>query len=414
MLIRGLSGIYTGSGFVKKAGRKPSAADAGWVSGPIDILIDNKSRKIKKIGKNLSPNSEVFDGRGLVATAAFLDSHTHALYAGTRAREFFMRWEGLSYQKISASGGGIHNTVKSTEAATDAELADLLAHRLRAYSKNGTSVVEVKTGYGASAASELRFLRLLAKFKNSPLATGLPKILVTFLPLHALPKKEDEVAYVNDRIAMLEIIKKEKLADFCDAFPELGFFSLKESLRFARRAAALGFGLKIHADELTDMKASETFIKEKALSIDHLQKINPRAIAALAKSKTVATLLPATSFFLGLPYAPARKLLESGARVALATDFNPGTSPHLDFSLTQLLAATQFKMQAHEILCASTFNAAASLGLEKDHGHLSPGAQADILLWKTQSLGPNERLEEVFVESLKPSAVFLRGSLVKT
>jgi imidazolonepropionase len=215
-------------------------------------------------------------------------------------------------------------------------------------------------------------------------------------------------------IALLPTIVKESLADHVDAFPEDGFFSLQQSLRFAREALNLGLRSKIHADELTPMGCVENFVPLNALSVDHLQKISRSGIDSLLVSSTVATFLPATSFYVDLDYAPARKVIDAGARFALATDYNPGTAPESQLQLTCLLAASKMKLSAAEIFSALTFGAAASLGLEKEQGHLSPGTRADILLWKTQtppqdSEKGQEILEEIFVESLEPHFTLLGG-----
>lgn len=410
MIVKNLSGIFSGAGFQKKDGRRPNFKDAGWLKGPIDLEIDATTGLIKKIQKNISsPKVGTFDGRGLFATSGFLDSHTHTLFSGTRAGEYFARWQGKSYQEIAAAGGGILNTIADTEASSDEELLAQLTDRLKNFARSGVSTVEVKTGYGKDAQAELRYLRLLKNFRESPLAKRLPRLLVTFLPLHALPKGRKEADYVREMKALLTTIQRETLADFFDAFPEVGFFSLTASLEFARAAQKAGLKLKIHADELSDMKASETFTREKAVSIDHLQKINPHALALLKKAKTVATLLPATSFYLDLAYAPARSIIEAGARFALASDFNPGTAPSCDFSFTQLLAAAKMKLQAHEILCASTFNAAAALGLEKTHGVLAKGYVADLCLWADRGLSPELSLQRLFTEQVKPRVLLLKG-----
>lgn len=401
MKIQKLAGIFTGEGFAAKDGRRVSRDDLGWIEGPIDIEWDEESGLIRSIQKNGPADASTVDGEGLIATAGFVDSHTHALFAGARAEEYFLRWRGATYVEIAEKGGGIHNTNRETLGAADPELGDEFRGQLSKMLRSGTTTVEVKSGYGGNAEGEIKLLRFLKRFLSS--ADGyrdLPSVHVTFLALHALPKGSDERAYVDSMIALLPEIRRDRLAEFADAFPEKGFFSLAESERFIRAAMEAGLKAKIHADEITDVGASAAFSQLGALSIDHLQQINDATLRSLSERRTVATLLPATSFYLGLPYAPARKLLDAGARVALATDFNPGTAPSSDMRFTQLLAATQYRMSPAEILCASTFGGAAAMGLEKNRGVLSKGRRADILLWRPpMGSSSRERLEQILLGS---------------
>ena len=415
MRIRNLAALFRSNGFAKKKGIHPVAADAGFEAGPIDIVFDTNTGKIAKIEKTpaLSEIFEpVFDASGLIATAGFLDSHTHTLFAGSRENEFFMRWSGQSYRDIAAAGGGIHNTVLSTAKATDHELTSLLEIRLAQMAAEGATHVEIKTGYGLSAAEELRHLRVLKKFRASTAAKSLAKISVTFLGLHALPARLDEAAFLEEMSSLLPIIRDESLAEFVDAFPEDGFFQLSTALKFAERAASLGLRAKIHADELSCLNSSESFAKRGALSVDHLQHISSAGIEALSKLDTVATLMPATSFFLGLGYADARKLLNAGARVALATDFNPGTAPELGLHFTKTLAASQLKMSSAEILCALTYSAAAALGRELNEGQIDLGFQADLCLWRTNTTNPSKALDEIILLQRNPAFVFSNGAAI--
>ncbi|MBS1982855.1 MAG: imidazolonepropionase [Bdellovibrionales bacterium] len=416
MRITGLKGIFTGTGFAQKSGRRVQIEDAGFLAGPLDILIDDRTGKVSSIEKSspLGTHSNSFDGHGLVACAGFVDSHTHALYAGDRAKEYFLRWRGATYVEISQAGGGIHNSTRDTLAPNDLELcAELTAH-LRAMLESGTTLAEVKTGYGGDSAGELRLLRTLHRFRAQKVPS-IPELRTTFLGLHSLPKGTQETAYVDSMISILSNVQREGLAEYIDAFPEQGFFTLEESVRFVEAGLKLGLKAKIHADEITDMNAAATFSQRGALSVDHLQQINAKAIALLANAPTVATLMPATSFFLGLPYANARKLLDAGCRVALATDLNPGTAPRGDMSFTQLLGASQLKMSAAEILCACTFNGAAAMGLEQERGTLQPGQEADVLLFASQKEAPpQELLETILLDSAKPNVVFRHGTIAFT
>lgn len=406
MIIKNLAAVITGEGFRSKSGRRPSAEDVGLRQGPLDLHIDTGGGISELQPSDASPGD--FDGSGLVATAGWIDSHTHTFFAGNRAAEYFQRWRGASYKEISDGGGGIHNSCRDLAAREPEKLLNDFLSRLDRARAHGITTLEVKSGYADTAGGELRVLRLIKEARALSALSG-PDIHPTFLGLHSLPKARNEREFVDEMIAVLPIIAQEKLALSVDAFPEIGFFSLEESERYAKVARANGLSLKIHADELSPLGSAETFARLDALSVDHLQRIGNLGIEALATRDTVACLLPATSFYLDLPYTDARRLLQAGARVALATDFNPGTAPWPDFRQTCLLAATQFKMTPAEILCALTFNAAASLG-RTDRGTLTPGQRADLSLWKIDGLVKNG-LEEILLSPQPPQRVLVNGRL---
>jgi imidazolonepropionase len=410
--IKNLSGAFTSEGLAKKSGRHPSPEDCGFVAGPLDIVINTESGKILSLGKPAHGPEREVDGRGLVATPGFLDSHTHALFAGTRAREYFMRWAGKSYREISDQGGGIHNTFRAIRETSDDALLGALYERLTLMRQKGTLCVEIKSGYGGTPEEELRCLRVIKRAKDDPRCPV--RIRSSFLALHALPKNISESQYVDQMIAVLPVVAKERLADYVDAFPEQGFFSLAESLRFLGEALKLGLKSKVHADELTAMGCVEGVVPLQSLSVDHLQQISAAGIENLKNSSTVATFLPSTSFYLDLDYAPARRVIDSGARVALASDYNPGTSPEAGLQLTALLAASRMKLSAAEIFAALTLNAAASLGIDSSTGRLAAGFDADINFWKlcsnaSTSQTGQELLEEIFVDSLTPVLTLRNG-----
>lgn len=413
--IANLAGVFTGEGFARKQGRHPQPEDCGYLSGPIDIVCSPETGRIVSIGppdrQRKAAEEQLLDGTGCFATAGFIDSHTHAIFAGDRTGEHFARWAGRSYQEITAAGGGIHSTVRATNEATDEELTESLVTRLRAMLACGSTVVEVKSGYADKPEGELRLLRLIQRARQQ---RGLPEVRATFLGLHALPAGWLEQDYCSAMIDILPVIRDERLADFVDAFPERGFFSLHVTKRFVQAAAEHGLRAKIHADELSDLGTSAAMIREKALSIDHVEEINAEATAMLGDSATVATLLPATSFFLDIPFANARRLIDSGARVALATDYNPGSAPAFDFQLTNLLAASQLRMTSAEILCACTYNAAAALGLEDTHGALGVGRAASLLVWDRNAgdsigLGQQNWLNSLLIGRRKPRFVVVQG-----
>jgi imidazolonepropionase len=410
MILRNLDFVMSGQGFVATQGRRPNISDMAILRGPIDIEWDTKTGRICQIGSRLNitvqDDSQEWDGSGLFATPGLIDSHTHSLFEGTRADEAFQRSEGLSYSEISKRGGGIHRSMDAIEQSSKLDLLNHLASRLREMAKRGLTQVEIKSGYGNSAAAELRQLRALKELKASP--ERLPRIRTTYLGLHALPKGRLEAAFVDEMISVLETVQGEGLAEFVDAFPEKGFFTLEQSLRFISEAQGKGLKPKIHADEISDMDASSTFVQIGAVSIDHLQCISQRGLDQLIKSPTVGTLLPTTSFFLGIPYAPARKLLDSGARVALASDYNPGTSPELGLNLTMRLAALHYKMTPAEIFCAVTYCAAQALS-DPSAGVLAPGHAADLCVWKRESIDPLTNWAHVVFDAPRPLQTWASG-----
>jgi len=324
-------------------------------------------------------SNDVIDARDKTVLPGFVDCHTHLIFAGTREDEFEQRLAGRTYQEIAALGGGINATVQRVRAATKGELKRLARRRLDRLLQFGVTTVEVKSGYGLTLADELKCLEVIAELN----AEGPLELVPTFLGAHAVPPE-----YRNNREGYLRLILDEmlpeiarcRLAGFCDVFCETGVFDLKESERILARARDLGFQLKVHADELTPLGGAELAARLGAVSADHLLCISDAGIDALAESGTVATLLPGTAFFLGLPYAPARKLIECGVRVALASDFNPGTCPTENLPLVGAMACTQMKMLPAEAIAALTIGGAAALGCSDRIGSLEVGKQADLII----------------------------------
>jgi len=277
----------------------------------------------------------------------------------------------------------------------------------------GTTVAEVKSGYGRTPADELRLLRIV---KQARQLHGVPELQSTFLGLHALPGGLLESDYCDSMIGVLSRIASEELAANVDAFPEQGFFSCEQSLRFLSAGAKHGLRIKVHADQFTNLGASKPAIHMGAISIDHLERIDEESAILLSRRPTVAVLLPASSLFLHNCYTDARRLLDAGARVAIATDFNPGSAPTIDLQLSCLLAASRMKMTAAEIFCAITFGGAAALGIEQTHGALDEGRRAHINLWQipfdVPVHRPTEAFEYLFIERKRPSTVVLHGAVV--
>jgi imidazolonepropionase len=323
--------------------------------------------------------AQVVDATGKVVLPGLVDSHTHLIFAGARADEFERRLQGASYQEIAAQGGGINASVQRVRQASKDELKRLARPRLQRFLQFGVTTVEAKSGYGLTLADEVKCLEAIAELN----AEGPVELVPTFLGAHAVPPeyRTNRAGYLRLLLdEMLPEIARSRLAEFCDVFCETGVFSVDESATILGKAAALGLKLKLHADELTPLGGAELAGRLGAVSADHLLCITDRGIAALAASGTVATLLPGTAFFLGYDYAPARRLIEAGVPVALASDCNPGTCPTENLPLAGTMACTQMKMLPGEVVAALTLNAAAALGRSDRIGSIEVGKQADLVV----------------------------------
>ena len=308
----------------------------------------------------------------------FVDAHTHALFGGPRLADHELRARGTDYKAIAAAGGGILSSVRDARSRTATELEALLAVRLQGLLSLGTTTVEVKSGYGLSTVSELEHLSIMAAAKRPPL------VVPTFLGAHEVPEefRADRPAYVDLVVEkMLPAVARQGVARFCDVFCEPGVFSIAESRRVLRAAREYGLGLKLHADELDSSGGAELAAEVGAVSADHLAAVSDGGIAALAASEAVAVLLPGTMLFLGKTRrAPARRLIDAGGAVALATDFNPGSSPGMSLPLMAMLGVSQLAMSPAEALIGITANGAAAVGEAETRGQLAPGYAADMVL----------------------------------
>lgn len=317
--------------------------------------------------------------RGRVVMPGFIDSHTHLLYAAPRLDDFAMRISGRSYEEIAAAGGGIASTVKKVRRASQSTLRAQALRELWRMASCGTTTVEAKSGYALDAAGELRCLRVLASLEGEPL-----EILPTFLGAHAVPPEFEgrADAYIDYLIAeVMPAVAAKKLARFADVYCDRNAFSLPQARRYLEAARRFGFELRLHAAQFADIGAVALAVDLGARSVDHLERIGPAVIPVLARSNTVATLLPGSVLFLGgSHYAPARALIEAGAAVALATDYNPGTSPMWNMQMAVALACTQLRMTPAEAITAATVNAAHSLGIADRTGTLEAGKQADFVV----------------------------------
>jgi len=322
---------------------------------------------------------QMIDAAGQCVMPGFVDSHTHMVFGGYRAEEFFWRLSGTPYLDILKRGGGILNTVQATRSASVAELKQLAGQRLTNMLAMGVTTVEGKSGYGLDAETELRQLTVMDELNREQPVDIVP----TFMGAHAIPPeyKGRTDDYVETMIAkVLPAVAKQGIAEFCDVFCEQGVFSLEQSRRLLGAAQSLGMKLKLHADEIVQLGGAELAAELGAVSADHLLQASNDGIAALANSNTVATLLPMTAFCLREPYARARDMIDGGAAVALATDYNPGSCFSHSIPLVAALAAVQLRMTPAEIVTALTINGAAAVNRADKVGSLEVGKQADILL----------------------------------
>jgi len=324
---------------------------------------------------------QVIDATGKSVFPSWCDSHSHIVFAASREQEFVDRINGLTYQEIAKRGGGILNSVKKLREVSEEELIESALKRLNEVMMQGTGAIEIKSGYGLSVEAELKMLRVIKKLKTlSPLA-----IKVTFLGAHAVPaeykdKKQDYISLIINE--MLPQIAEEKLADYCDVFCENGYFTAEETIQIL--TAAKGFGLtpKVHAEQLSNSGGVKAGVKVGAISVDHLEYLNDEDIAALKSSETMPTILPGAQFFLQEPFPPARKMIDSGLPLAIASDYNPGSSPSGNMNFMVSLACIQYKMTPEEAINAATINSAYSMGLSKTHGSIAIGKQANIFITK--------------------------------
>jgi imidazolonepropionase len=327
----------------------------------------------------LAPSCPVQDASQQVVMPGFIDSHTHLIFAGSRADEFFARAQGASYQEIAARGGGIRKTMECTRNAAPVELLRLARQRLFALYANGTTTVEAKTGYGLEYGAEIVALRLLQELRDA--TPGL--LFVTLMAAHLFPPEfaENHAGYVSEVQKMLEYANEHGLADFYDIFVDPLAFSQAEAEAVIAAGKSTRLGLRLHADEFGDDGTAAWGVAHGALALDHLGGIGPAGIAALAGSNTIATLLPATMFFSGHgKYAPAREMIDAGCALALATDLNPGSSLVYSMPLVLTMAALHMGLGPEECIVTSTINPAHALGVADIVGSLEPGKRADVLV----------------------------------
>jgi imidazolonepropionase len=315
---------------------------------------------------------------GASVLPAWCDSHTHLVYAGSREHEFVDKLKGLSYAEIAAKGGGILNSAHKLQEASEDELFLQAWARLQEISKLGTGAVEIKSGYGLTVESELKMLRVIKKLKSKSSVT----IKSTFLGAHTFPVafRENHEGYIRLIIEeMLPVIAAEKLADYIDVFCETGFYNPEEMKSIVEAGKSYGLKPRLHVNQMNSIGGLQQAIKLDAISVDHLETMTNEDINALAVSDTIGTLLPGAAFFLRMPYQPARQLIEAGAAIALASDYNPGSAPSGNMNLIVSLACIQMKMLPEEAINAATLNGAYAMELDRDLGSITVGKNANLI-----------------------------------
>lgn len=351
----------------------------------------------------------IIDAQGQYILPAWCDSHTHIVFAASREEEFIDKLRGLSYAEIAAKGGGILNSAKKLNLTSEEELFNHAWQRLEELSKLGTGAIEIKSGYGLTIEGELKMLRVIKKLKErSPLF-----IKATFLGAHTYPLayKEDHEGYINLLInEMIPAIAAEKLADFIDVFCEEGFFSPEETETICRAGMQYGLKPKIHANQLMLSGGVQAGIAVDALSVDHLETMDEEAIRTLADSNTIGTLLPTAAFFLRMPFQPARALIDAGCAVALASDYNPGSSPGGNMNLVLSMSCIGMKMLPEEAINAATINGAYAMQLEKEAGSITVGKKANLIF--TRSIPSLAYLPYAFGSNCIDK-VMIRGEIIK-
>jgi imidazolonepropionase len=320
-----------------------------------------------------------YDASGRFVLPAWCDSHTHLVFAASRENEFIDKIKGLSYEEIAARGGGILHSARKLQETSEDELFRLAWKRLEEVSKLGTGAIEIKSGYGLTTKSELKMLRVIKKLREkSPLS-----IKATFLGAHTYPAayKNDHAGYIRCIIEeMLPVIAREKLADYIDVFCETGFFSPEETKIICRAGKEYGLQPKIHANQLHLSGGVQAGVELGAVSVDHLETMDEHAIATLAASDTIGTLLPTAAFFLRMPFQPARQLIDAGCAIALASDFNPGSSPSGNMNLVVAMSCIAMRMLPEEAINAATLNGAYAMGLQQECGSITVGKKAHLLV----------------------------------
>ena len=371
--------------------------------------------KIAGFGKMEDLNREVvyaggdivkeIDATGRLVMPSYCDSHTHLVYAGSREIEYIDKIRGLSYEEIAKRGGGILNSCERIRKASEEELFDAAYDRIQEIAGFGTGAVEIKSGYGLDTESELKMLRVIRRLKaETPLL-----IKSTFLGAHAVPLeyKGRQTEYVDLIInEMIPMVAAEELADYIDVFCDKGFFTVEDTDRMLNAGMKYGLRAKIHANELEYSGGMQVGVKYNAISVDHLECMGEEEIACLLESETMPTVLPGAAFFLNMPYSPVRKMIQAGLPVALASDYNPGSSPSGNMKFIMSLGCINYKMLPEEVINATTLNSAYAMGVEEEAGSIAVGKLANFYI--TTPISGIEYLPYAYTADLI-EAIFLKG-----
>ena len=354
-------------------------------------------------------STEIIDANGRFVFPSFVDSHTHLIFAASREGEFVDRINGLTYEEIAKKGGGILNSAKKLQNTSEDDLFESALERLNEVIGMGTGAIEIKSGYGLTLDDELKMLRVAKRLKEvSPIL-----IKTTFLGAHAIPKsyknRKDYIDLIVDE--MIPQVAKEGLADYCDVFCDRGFFTVAETDRILKQGLKFGMKPKIHANELDYSGGIQVGVDNQAISVDHLECVGEAEITKLKNSNTIPTLLPSTAFFLNLEYPPARKMIDSGLGVALATDYNPGSSPSGNMPFVLALACIKLRMTPKEAINAATINAAFALEISETHGQIRKGNAANLFI--TNKMASYDFMPYAFGSKIV-ATVILNGKVVST
>lgn len=351
---------------------------------------------------------KIIDAAGRVVLPTWCDSHTHIVYAGNREQEFVDRINGFTYEEIANRGGGILNSAKKLNETSEEEIYEQSKIRLEEVMHLGTGAVEIKSGYGLTIEGELKMLRVIKK-----LAANYPiEIKATFLGAHAFPVhyKDNKAGYIDEIVTkMLPEIAQNKLADYVDVFCETGYFSVEETEQIMQAGINFGLKPKIHVNQFNSIGGIQAGIKFKALSVDHLEIMNPEDIEALKNTETMPVALPSCSYFLSIPYTPAREMIKAGLPLALATDFNPGSTPSGNMNFVVATACIKMKMTPEEAINAATINGAYAMGVSETHGSITKGKKANLIL--TKPISSYYQIPYAFGSNLIES-VFIEGEIL--
>ena len=332
----------------------------------------------------IQDTDDVVDVTGKIILPTWCDSHSHVVYAGDRSQEFVDQLNGLSYEDIAAKGGGILNSAQTLQDTSEQSLLEQSMERVHALIQLGTGALEIKSGYGLSTEAELKMLRVIKTIKE----TAPLKIKATFLGAHAIPEtyKSNKQAYLDLIInSMLPEIHTQKLADFVDVFCEKGYFSLEDTEQILEAATKYGLVPKIHVNQFNAFGGVGLGVKHKALSVDHLEVLNAEDFDVLKDSSTIPVALPGCSFFLGIPYTPARKLIDGGMALAIATDYNPGSAPSGNMNFVVSLACIKMNMSPEEAINAATLNGAYAMDISDQYGSIATGKKANLIITKNMT-----------------------------